>query len=63
MRFDRTLGDVEIVSDFRVVTPLQQKVDNLLLPATSGGKPLFHNHYTFKGRTSTCRTGGPIWDV
>jgi len=31
MRFHRALGDVEIASDFRVVTSLEQQVDDLPL--------------------------------
>ncbi len=32
MRFHCALGDVEIVSDFRVVTSLEQQLDDLPFP-------------------------------
>ena len=46
MSFDRTLGDIQIASDLGVVTPLQQKVDNLLLPWTHFAELLFHSTCT-----------------
>jgi len=45
MCLDRSLRDVQIVSDFRVVTPLKQQIDNLPLPWSHLIEFLFHNHY------------------
>ena len=42
MRFHRTLGDVQIVGDFRVVTSLEQQIDNLPLPWSHLVELLFH---------------------
>jgi len=42
MRFHRSLGDVQVVSDFRVVTSLQQKIDNLPLPWSHLAEMFFH---------------------
>lgn len=42
MRFHRSLGDVQVASDFRVVTSLQQKVDNLPLPRSHLAEMFFH---------------------
>ena len=42
MRFHRSLGDVQVVSDFRVVTSLQQKIDNLPLPWPYLAEMFFH---------------------
>jgi hypothetical protein len=42
MSFDGSLGYVQIASDFRVVTPLQKKVDDLLFPWSHLSKFIFH---------------------
>ena len=42
MRFHRPLGNVQVASDFRVVTSLQQKFDNLPLPRSHLAESLFH---------------------
>ena len=34
MSFYRSLGDIQIASDFGVVAPLQQQLSNLLFPWT-----------------------------
>ena len=34
MRLHRPFGNVQVASDFRVITPLQQQLDNLLLSGT-----------------------------
>ena len=44
MRFDRALGNVEIASDFRVVTSLEQQIDDLPLPGSDLVELLFHNN-------------------
>ncbi len=46
MRLDGSLGDVQILSDFRVVTPLQQQLNDLLFPGTYVAELLFHKHNT-----------------
>jgi hypothetical protein len=42
MRFHSTLGYIEIASDFRVVTPLQQQIDDLPVPGPYWAELLFH---------------------
>jgi hypothetical protein len=42
MSFNGSLGYVQIASDFRVVTPLQQQVDDLLFPRSHLSKFFFH---------------------
>ena len=34
MRFDRSLGNVQIASDFRVVASLEQQIDDLPFPGS-----------------------------
>jgi hypothetical protein len=34
MSFHGSLGDVQVASDFRVVAPLQQEINDLLLPGS-----------------------------
>ena len=46
MSFDRTLGNVQIASDFGVVAPLEQKVDDLLLAGPLGGGDHFLHRIT-----------------
>ena len=46
MCFDRALGDVEIVSDFRVVASLEQQIDDLPFPGPHLAEFLFHKHCT-----------------
>ncbi len=41
MRFDGALGNVQIASDFRVVTALEQQLDNLPLPGRYSLETLF----------------------
>lgn len=42
MSFDGSLGYIQIASDFRVVTPLQQQIDDLSLPGTHLFQVLIH---------------------
>ncbi len=61
MRFHGALGNVQIASDFRVVTSLEQQLDNLPLPWPYFLELLFHRnqhrkldlkrHFTFRIRT------------
>jgi hypothetical protein len=44
MRLDRSLGDVQIFSDFRVVTPLKKQIDDLPFPGSYLAEVLFHKH-------------------
>ena len=44
MRFDGSLGNVQIASDFRVVTSLKKQINNLPLPWPHLIEFLFHNH-------------------
>jgi hypothetical protein len=46
MRLDRSLGDVQIFSDFRVVTSLKKQIDDLPFPGSYLAELLFHNHCT-----------------
>jgi hypothetical protein len=46
MRFDRALGHVQIASDFRVVTSLEQQIDDLPFPWSHLLEILFHKHCT-----------------
>ncbi len=54
MSFYRSLGDIQIASDFGVVAPLQQKVYNLPLPGPHGAGDLLHKLAPRKSRTG-CR--------
>ncbi len=47
MRFDGSLGDIQIVSDFRVVTALKQKIYDLPLPGTHLVELFFHKDCTW----------------
>jgi hypothetical protein len=51
MRFHRSLGDVQVASDFRVVTSLQQQVDNLPLPWSHLAEMFFHKNCTSPTRS------------
>ena len=46
MRFDRSLGNVQIFSDFRVVTSLEKQIDDLPFPGPHLAELLFHKHCT-----------------
>jgi hypothetical protein len=46
MGFNRALGNVQIASNFRVITPLQQQLDQLPLPRSYLIELLFHKHCT-----------------
>ena len=46
MRLHRSLGDVQIFGDFRVITPLQKQLHNLLFPGSYAAELLFHKHHT-----------------
>lgn len=47
MCFDRSLGNVQIFSDFRIVTPLQKQLHDLLFPGSYVAELLFHKHHTW----------------
>jgi len=49
MRFHRSLGDVQVASDFRVVTSLQQQIDNLPLPWSHLAEMFFHKKLHLTG--------------
>jgi hypothetical protein len=42
MGFHGSLGDVEVASDLRVVTPLKQQIDDLPFPGTYLAELFFH---------------------
>ena len=42
MSFDRALGDVEVASDFGVVTTLEQEIDDLPFLGCHGSEHFFH---------------------
>jgi hypothetical protein len=46
MRFHRSLGDVQILGDFRVVTSLEKQLNDLLFPGSYAAEILFHKHHT-----------------
>ena len=46
MRFDRALGNVQIASDFRVVTSLEKQIYDLPFPGTHLVEFLFHKDCT-----------------
>ncbi len=46
MRLDRSLGDVQIFSDFRVVTSLEKQFNDLPFPGSHLVELLFHKHHT-----------------
>ena len=52
MCFDGSLGYMQIVSNFRIVTTLQEKVDDLLLPLPHLRQFLFHVMCPLTGRAS-----------
>ncbi|MGA9530064.1 MAG: hypothetical protein WBS24_18265 [Terriglobales bacterium] len=43
MSLDGALGDVQVASDLRVIAPLQQQIDNLLLARSHRAGCLLHN--------------------
>jgi hypothetical protein len=45
MRFHRALGNVQIASDFRVVTSLEQQIDDLPFPWSYLYEIFFHKEY------------------
>jgi len=55
MRLDRSLGNVQIFSDFRVVTSLEKQIDNLPFPGLHLIKFLFHKHRTLPLRPDRCK--------
>ena len=57
MRFHRTLGDVQIVGDFRVVTSLEQQIDNLPLPWSHLVELLFHKSLHLADATPVTASG------
>src|SRR5258708_38808036 len=60
MRFDGSLGDIQIVSDFRVVTSLKQKIYDLPLPGTHLVELFFHKDCTWPvwPRSHKCKAIG-----
>jgi hypothetical protein len=44
MRFDGALGNIQIPSDFRVVTSLEKQIDDLPLPGAYLAELLFHKN-------------------
>jgi len=44
--FDRALGHVQIASDFRVVTSLEQQIDDLPFPWSQLAEFFFHKYCT-----------------
>jgi hypothetical protein len=46
MCFDRSLGNVQIPSDFRVPTPLEQQLNDLPFPGPNLAEWLFHKYCT-----------------
>jgi hypothetical protein len=46
MRFHRSLGNIQIPSDFRVVTSLEQQINDLPFPRSHFVELLFHKHCT-----------------
>ncbi len=54
MSFDGSLGYVQIASDFRIVTPLQEQIDDLLFPRSHLSKFVFHALHLTESRL-----GGP----
>ena len=56
MRLDRSLGNVQISCDFRVVASLEKQINNLPFPGLHPAEILFHKH-----RTSPLRPGRWKW--
>ena len=46
MRFDRSLGNVQIAGDFGVVTSLKKQLNDLPFPGPHLAELLFHKHCT-----------------
>ena len=62
MRLDRSLGDVQIFSDFRVVTSLKKQIDDLPFPGSYVAELLFQKHCTLhKHRTLPIRPSRCKW--
>ena len=55
MRFDGSLGNIQIVGDFRVVTSLKKKIYDLPFPRTHLVKLFFHKAYTWPRRPGRCK--------
>ncbi len=56
MRLDRSLGNVQIFSDFRVVASLEKQINHLPFPGFHVAELLFH-----KNRASPLRSGRCKW--
>ena len=56
MRLDRSLGNVQVSSDFRVVASLKKQFNHLPFPGFHLAELLFHKH-----RTSPQRSGCRKW--
>jgi len=50
MRFDGSLGNIQIASDFRVVTSLKKKIYDLPFPGTHWVQLFFHKDCTWPMR-------------
>jgi hypothetical protein len=61
MSFDRALGDVEIASDFGIVTALEQEFDDLLFAGSHGSQRVVH--FTFTSKPAPDAENGRIGKV
>ena len=52
MRLDRSLGNVQIFCDFRVVASLEKQINNLPFPGLHLAEILFHKHHASPLRPS-----------
>jgi hypothetical protein len=60
MRFDGSLGNVQIASDFRVVTSLKKQIYDLPFPGTHLVELLFHKDCTWPMRPGLLQSGEAI---
>jgi len=57
MRFDGALGNIQIPSDFRVVTSLEKQIDDLPFPGAHLAELLFHKNTHLIDQTQAPKPG------
>ena len=55
MRLDRSLGNVQVFGDFRVVASLEKQFNHLPFPGLHVAEILFHKHRTSPLRPGRCK--------
>jgi len=58
MGFDRSLGNIQIARNLGVVAPLEEEIDDLLLPVSHSADLFFHELHLTGGRSEGCPCAG-----